>query len=162
MISLSVSTSNLQINSQAQYSFFWNRQLNPLTFEYTPNPSSVPLNSVLVINFPSQFLSVSSSSALPCSSDSGTALTCTVNSASKQIIITDYYLTSATQTAGSFTITIKNIQNAYKSGASDQFGYSIVSPTGTTIDEGPPTSSTASGTSLTFVPGSFPSNLPII
>ena len=50
---------------------------------------------------------------------------------------------------------MNNIVNAYKSGASGNFFWQITDPNGTVIDQGPPTTSTASPTSLTFVGGTF-------
>jgi hypothetical protein len=155
-VSLSVQTSSTQINLPSTYSFTINRQYDPVNFKYNFSIQAVPLNTVIVITLPSQFITISTTATLPCINVANSqALTCNINVPAKTITITDYYASSTTLSNGIILINVFNLTNAYKAGASDNFFWQIVAPNGTIIDTGPVASSTLVTTSITFTPSAF-------
>ena len=152
---MSVTSTNLEINQPATYTFVLNRQYDPVNFAFVPSPTPVPLNSQIAITFPSEFLTISSTTSITCTDTSGNNLGCTLNSATKVVTVANYYSTSATLSDSLITIKMSNIINAYKAGASGNFYWQITDPNGTVIDQGPPTTNTVLSTSLTFIGGSF-------
>lgn len=154
-ILMSVTTNNLQINTQSTYTFTINRQYDPVNYAVISNPLAVALNSTIAITFPSQFLTVYNSTSVPCTDSNGNDLGCTLNSATRKVIIANYYSTSATLSNTIITIIMPNIINAYKAGNSDNFFWEIRYPNGSIIDQGPATTTNYVSTSLTFLPGTF-------
>lgn len=90
-VSLSVTTSSLVIYQTASYQFIINRQFDPVNLVFTASPPAVPLNSLILIQFPSQFLTVSSTSTVACTNTNGVDIGCTLNSATRTVTITKYY-----------------------------------------------------------------------
>lgn len=155
-ISMTVTSSTTEINALATYSFVINRQYDPVNFKFTASPSAVPLSSTIVITLPSQFITISTSSTLPCTNTAdGQSLTCSVNTAAKTITVTDYYSSSALLSNTQITFNVNNVVNAYKAGASDNFFWEIVAPNATTIEQGPPISNTVYSTKIIYTAGSF-------
>lgn len=155
-ISMTVTTSTTEINALATYSFVINRQYDPVNFQFTTSPAAVPLNSTIVITLPSQFITISSTTTLPCTNTAnGNSLTCTVNTAAKTITVTDYYSSTASLSNTQITFTVNNVVNAYKSGASDNFFWQILAANSTTVEQGPPISNTVYSTKITYTAGSF-------
>lgn len=155
---MTVGVTNTQINTAANYSFSINRGLDPTNFQ-TITPTAVPLNTQIIITFPSQFLNLASTSTLPCyNSDNGLSLTCNVNSVSRLITITDYYASSSTLSNKVINLNVQNVINAYIAGASGNFFWQIVNPNGTVIDQGPSAASNVWSTSITFTSGTFQCN----
>jgi hypothetical protein len=154
-ISMTVSASNLQINQVASYTFVLNRQYDPVNYMVIANPTTVPLNSVIQITFPSQFLTISTTTSVACTDSNGNSLGCTLNTGTNMVTVGSYYNTASTLASTLITIVMGSIQNAYKSGASSNFFWSIVDPNGIVIDQGPAPSTNYAPTSLTFVGGTF-------
>lgn len=154
-ILMSVTANNLQINTPSNYTFTLNRQYDPVNFAVISNPLIVTLNSTIAITFPSQFLTISNSSSVPCTDSNGNDLGCTLNSAARKVTIGSYYSTSATLSNTIITIIMPNIINAYKAGSSDNFFWEILYPNGSVIDQGPAATTNYVSTSLTFLPGTF-------
>lgn len=155
-IGMTVTTSSTQINLPSTYSFSINRQYDPVNFAFRSSPVAVPLNTVIIITLPSQFITISDGSTLSClNSANAQTLTCNVNTAAKTITIPDYYSTSTTLGNAAVSITVNNLINAYKAGESDNFYWQIVAPNGTYLGEGPPVTNTVFKTSIIFTPGVF-------
>jgi hypothetical protein len=116
-IGMTVTTSSTQINLPSTYSFSINRQYDPVNFALRPSPAAVPLDTVIIITLPSQFITISNGGTLSCvNSANKQPLTCNVNSAAKTITIPDYYSTSTTLGNTAVLITVNNLINAYKAG----------------------------------------------
>ena len=158
-IGMTVTSNNLEINQPAQYTFVLNRNYDPVNFAFIAAPTPVPLNSLILVTFPTQFLTVSTTTSVLCTDTAGNDLGCTLNSATRTVTASNYYSTSATLGDGLITIKMSNIVNAYISGPSSNFFWQINDPSGTTIDQGPPATSTTLSTSLNFVGGTFQSKL---
>jgi len=154
-ISMSVTSSNLQINQQGSYTFTINRQYDPVNYAFINNPTPVTLNSTIAITFPSQFLTVSNTTSLPCTDTNGNDLGCTLTSATRKVTIASYYSSSSTLANSLITIIMPKITNAYKAGATDNFFWEIVAPNGSTIDQGPASTTNYVSTSLNFTAGTF-------
>lgn len=155
-ISMTVTTSTTEINALATYSFVINRQYDPVNFKFTASPSAVPLSSTIVITLPSQFITISSSSTLPCTNTANSqSLACSINTAAKTITVTDYYSSSSSLSNTQLTFTVDNVVNAYKAGASDNFFWEIVAPNATIFEQGPPISNTVYTTKIIYTAGSF-------
>jgi hypothetical protein len=154
-ISMSVTPSSLVIYQVSSYQFILNRQFDPVNLVFTASPSSVSLNSIIAIQFPSQFLTVSSTSTVACTNTNGDDLGCTLNSATRTVTISKYYQTSATLANPQIIITLPNIVNAYKAGATGNFYWQIADSSGNVIDQGPPAATNYLSTSLTFSPATF-------
>lgn len=155
-IGMTVTTSSTQINLPSTYNFNINRQYDPVNFILRTSPGAVPLNSVIIITLPSQFITIASGSTLAClNSANAQQLTCNVNAAAKTITIPDYYSTSSSLSNTALLITVTNLINAYKAGESDNFYWQIVAPNGTYLGEGPPVTNTVFKTSIIFTSGTF-------
>lgn len=116
-IGMTVTTSGTQINQPATYNLNINRQYDPVNFVFRVSPGAVPLNTVIIVTLPSQFIKIAEGGTLAClNSANAQALTCNVNTAAKTITITDYYSTSTTLSNTAILITITNLINAYKAG----------------------------------------------
>ncbi len=116
-IGMTVTTSSTQINLASTYNFNINRQYDPVNFAFRSSPAAVPLNTVIIITLPSQFITIATASTLSCvNSANSQALTCNVNTAAKTITITDYYSASTTVSNTAILITVSNLINAYKAG----------------------------------------------
>lgn len=161
-ISMTVSASDLEINKVASYKFILNRQFDPVNNNFISSPTPVPLNSKIAIVFPSQFLTISSTTAVTCANSNGDDLGCVLTSASRTVTISNYYSTSATLSDSLITITMPLIVNAYIAGACGNFFWQIVNSNGSIIDQGPPAASNYLSTSLTFVGGSFQGKILLI
>lgn len=154
-ISMTVSATNLQINQQSSYTFVINRQYDPVNYAVISNPSSVLLNSYITIKFSTQFLTVSSSTAVTCTDSNGNDMGCTLNPTTLVVTITNYYATTATLSSTTISITMPSIINAFKAGPCGNFEWGIYNPNGTVIDSGPLASTNYLSTSLTFTGGNF-------
>ncbi len=159
-VGLSIQSSSTQINVASTYTFTINRGYDPVNFQVISSPTPVPLNTVIIFTLPSQFITISSSSnPVTCINPANSqALTCNVNVAAKTITITDYYSTSSTLSNSQVLITMYNLVNAYKAGASDNFFWQIVNPSGVVIDQGPPINNVIYTTFITFTAGTFKCN----
>lgn len=156
-VGLSIQSTSTQINLASTYTFTINRGYDPVNFQSISSPSAVPLNTVIVFTLPSQFITISTSAnPLTCINPANSqALTCNINMVAKTITVTDYYSTSSTLSNSLVTITMYNLINAYKAGASDNFFWQITYANGTIIDQGPPINNVIYSTSITFTPGTF-------
>ncbi len=107
---------NTEINTLASYTFTLIRDLNPLTSDFI-TPSSVPIGSVIQFVFPNDYLTISSSTTLPCTdSQTGLALICEVSDSTKTISVKNYYSTAASTSNIYPSIKIDQILNPPKSG----------------------------------------------
>jgi hypothetical protein len=154
-ISMSVTATNLQINTPASYTFTINRQYDPVNFAVITSPIPVTLNSTIAITFPPQFLTLYNTTTVPCTDSNGNDLGCTLNMATRKVTIANYYSTSATLSNSIITIIMSNIINVYKAGSSDNFFWEIRYPNNSLIDQGPAPTTNYVSTSLTFLPGTF-------
>jgi hypothetical protein len=64
-VSMTVGANTTTINTPATYSFQINRGYDPVNFAIL-NPTAVPLNTVIIITFPSQFITLTQTPTLPC------------------------------------------------------------------------------------------------
>jgi len=161
-VSMTVATSNTQINTAATYSFQINRGYDPVNFQILVS-ASVPLNTVIIITFPSQFLTLAQTSTLTCyNTDNGQSLACNVNTATRQITITDYYSTSSTLSNKLLNIDVDNVINAYIAGQSGNFFWQIVNANGSVIDQGPSAASNQETTGIMLTAGTFQCNIFLI
>lgn len=155
-ISMSVQTSGTQINIPSTYTFTINRMYDPVNFTPISSPTIVPLNTLIIITLPAQFVTIATTSTLTCiNSATGQSLTCNVNVNAKTITITDYYSSNTTLSNGLLIIKVYNLINAYKASLSDNFLWQILAPNGSTIDQGPPSINSVLTTGITFTPGTF-------
>ena len=154
-IGMSVSASSLEINQVASYSFTLNRQFDPVNSQFIMSPAAVPLNSLIKIVFPVQFQTISSSSSVACVGSSGSDLGCSLNAATRTVTVNNYYSSSSSVSDSNIVITMPSIVNAYKSGTTDNFYWSITQADGTLIDQGPAVNTNFLNTALTFTGGIF-------
>jgi hypothetical protein len=155
LIDMSVSSNNLQINQLGNYTFTINRQFDPVNFAVTLVPTPVPLNSTIAITFPSQFRTISSTSTPVCTDTSGNDLGCTLNSATRKVTVSRVYTNSSNLGNATIIIIMLNIVGAFKAGPTGNFFWEILYPNGSTIEQGPDTTTNAVSTSLNFNPGTF-------
>ena len=115
-ISIDLAVYNTEINTYASYKFSLSRDLNPLTSDFI-TPSTVPVNSIIQFVFPNDYLTIASTTTVPCTdAQTGLALTCEVSDTTKTITVKNYY-TSAAATGNIYpSIKIDNILNPPKSG----------------------------------------------
>lgn len=155
-VQLSVAASPTTISTAASYTFSVNRNFDPVTPGFIATPNAIPLNSVIVVTFPSDYTTLSATSSPTCTNtNSGASLTCTVDNAARTITISDYYATSATQNDAQISVQVGSIINPTKATTtSGRFHLVIQNSGGTTIDESPPTTNTNAPT-LTFTSANF-------
>ena len=116
---------------------------------------AVQIISVIVITFPSDYTTLSATTTPTCTNtNTGGALTCTVDNSAKTITISDYYATSATSNDAQVSVQIAGIINPIKAITSGRFHLVIQNTSGATIDESPPITNTNAPT-LTFTSATF-------
>lgn len=153
---MTIAIDQQQINRPANYTFTIDRQIDPINFQFFSNPTPATLDTVIVITFPSQFLTISTASTIPCRNlVSGQSLTCIINRSLRTVSITDYYAGDSTLADRILSIRMDNIINGFRAAASDNFEWTLNLPNNTVLDKGPPATNTQFSSSLTFTASTF-------
>lgn len=58
-IAISITADDYQINQYTTYTFELQRYFNPLVFDFIDPVASIPLNSIIQLTFPSDFITIS-------------------------------------------------------------------------------------------------------
>lgn len=155
-IGLTVTATELEINQESTYTFTLQRYINPLTNSFIFPVDSADVGSVIVVQFPSDYTTVSSETNPTCTNAAdGTSLTCTVFTSNNTVVVEGYYADTSTTGNDEVRVSISSIKNPIRAMETGNFFAKIVGSGDVELDSTPLATNPSFTATLTLQAGTF-------
>lgn len=121
-ISITITPASYIINEVCSYKFDLSRSNNPTTNSFNDPIVAVPSTAYIEIKMPTAYTRVSSLASPACfNSQTGVALSCTVNLQTNVITVNGFFATASAQIASLVSVTVNSIKNPGRADSSGNF-----------------------------------------